>query len=167
MWLRCVAIAGAILAGLVAWFIHAYPGVPVGLPIRQMLIGLVLLPGVLAVQLGVMLMTPPRISVSAKRIHISHGNSAFIVKPDRLVDAAVEFDQHERPVLRMSYRAQRLRKSKLGPERTRVHAIGAKVDLVELEEMLGALMARRSGGGSADEPQMAQMDPDQTDQAWV
>lgn len=165
LWLRCIAIGGLMLAGFLMWFQRAYPGIPHGVPVRTLVLGVLAVPAMLAVQVGVMLIAPTRICIKADMVDISRGQSTLRVKPPEVIDAGIEFDELERPLLRLSYRLRGLRRSKPGRERMRVYAIGAKVDLVELDKVLGALLARRTSegasGASSEQPPMAQMDPDQ------
>ncbi len=73
---------------------------------------------------------PPTINISAKRIHISHGDSSFAIDRTKPLAASIDNTSPDFPTLILRYTTRR------GREHTRTYGIPPHIDLADLHGLL-------------------------------
>lgn len=126
-WLRVYALS-AILAGAAIGAMYLFqPGFRTP---PQVFAAPLVIPMFIFLKVGLLYLFPPTIKISARRIHISHGDSSFAIDRSKPLAAAIDNQEPDFPTLTLRYTTRR------GHEHTRIYGIPPHIDLADLHNLL-------------------------------
>ncbi|HLO39517.1 MAG TPA: hypothetical protein VK176_00730 [Phycisphaerales bacterium] len=126
-WVRVMGVTAILLGAMVGFVWWQAPGAFI--PWLQLAFAPFAIPCLLYFKVGLLYVLPPYIQVHAKGVHISHGDSGFIILMSKIRQVRISMDDCGRAMLVIAYLDRKDR------PKTRTVGISDKVDLVQLGEI--------------------------------
>lgn len=131
LWIRMLAITAILLTVMVGIVWWQAPGAFI--PWRQLAFAPFAVPCVLYFKVGLLYVLSPYIQVDAKGVHISHGDSGFVVLMSKIRQVRISMVDSGRATMMITYVDRK------GRLKTRAIGISDTVDLVQLEEVFSGV----------------------------